>query len=117
MSGSTISTGANQVRAGTWGLLGLIGAYPAVNGSGIGVAVLDSGISPHSALRNVVANVSKVTGNASVLDEFGHGTHVAGIVGGTNTKYTSLYTGGIAPGARIINVRVLGPDGPGLTSD
>ena len=117
MSVSTISTGATQVRNGTWGLLGLVGAYPAVNGQGIGVAVLDSGISPHAALRNVVANVNFVTGTSQTVDVFGHGTHVAGIVGGTNAKYTSLYTGGIAPGAQIVNVRVLGPDGTGLTSD
>src|SRR5207253_717976 len=89
-------------------------------GQGIGVAVIDSGVSPHKALTNVVANVSFVTGNTNVADEFGHGTHVAGIVAGqaaAASKVTSLYTGGIAPGAQIVNVRVLGPDGTGLTSD
>ena len=30
---------------------------------------------------------------------------------------TNLYTGGIAPGVQIVNVRVLGPDGTGYTSD
>jgi len=117
MSVSNISTGASQVRQGTWGLLGLIGAYAPVTGQGVGVAILDSGISPHSALKNVVANVNFVSGTTQTTDVFGHGTHVAGIVGGSNTKTTSLYTGGIAPGAQIINVRVLGPDGTGLTSD
>jgi serine protease AprX len=117
MSVSNISTGASQVRTGTWGLLGLVGAYPPVTGQGIGVAVLDSGISPHLALKNVVANVNFVSGTTGTTDVFGHGTHVAGIVGGANTKYTSLYTGGIAPGAQIVNVRVLGGDGTGLTSD
>jgi serine protease AprX len=117
MSVSNISTGASQVRAGTWGLLGLVGAYAPVSGQGIGVAVLDSGVSPHVALKNVVANVNFVSASTGTTDVFGHGTHVAGIVGGANTKYTSLYTGGIAPGAQIINVRVLGADGTGLTSD
>jgi serine protease AprX len=117
MSVSNISTGASQVRAGTWGLLGLVGAYAPVSGQGIGVAILDSGISPHTALKNVVANVNFVSGTTQTTDAFGHGTHVAGIVGGANTKTTSLYTGGIAPGAQIINVRVLGADGTGLTSD
>ena len=32
------STGAAQVRAGTWGLLGLVGSYAPVTGQGIGVA-------------------------------------------------------------------------------
>ena len=119
MSVSNVSTAADKTRAGVSGLLG-IGAIPGVTGQGIGVAVLDSGISPHAALKNVVANVSKVTGNGSVLDQFGHGTHVAGIIGGSASaaKYvTSLYTGGIAPGVKIVNVRVLGPDGTGYTSD
>src|SRR5262249_19778604 len=48
---------------------------------------------------------------------FGHGTHVAGIIAGANTKTTPLFTGGIAPGANLINVRVLGDDGSGYTSD
>jgi len=119
MSVSNISTAADKVRAGKPGLLG-IGAIAGVTGQGIGVAVIDSGVSPHKALTNVVANVSFVTGDSSTLDEFGHGTHVAGIVGGNAaaaSKVTSLYTGGIAPGVQIVNVRVLGQDGTGLTSD
>jgi len=121
MSISNRSTAADQVRAGTWGLLGLIGAVAPVTGKGIGVAVIDSGISPHAALVNrVVANISFVSGDPSVSDAFGHGTHVAGIIAGTAgaAKYvTPLYTGGIAPDARLINVRVLDAFGTGLTSD
>ena len=117
MTVSNTSTGATQVRAGTKGLLGLVGAYPAVTGKGIGVAVLDSGISSHAALKNVVASVNFVTGADGSADEFGHGTHVAGIIGGAATSVTNLYAGGIAPDANIINVRVLGPDGTGTTSD
>ena len=117
MTVSNTSTGATQVRAGTKGLLGLLGAYPAVTGKGIGVAVLDSGISSHAALKNVVASVNFVTGTTGTADVFGHGTHVAGIIGGAATSVTNLYAGGIAPDANIINVRVLGADGSGSTSD
>jgi len=120
MSVSIKSTGADQAWAGTSGLLGL-GAISGVTGQGIGVAVVDSGISPHNALANkVVANVSFVTGDPSVLDAFGHGTHVAGIIAGSGSaasSVTPLYTGGIAPGVKLINVRVLGANGTGLTSD
>ena len=42
---------------------------------------------------------------------------MAGIIGGAATNVTNLYAGGIAPDANIINVRVLGPDGTGTTSD
>src|SRR5262249_6612222 len=111
---------ADQVRAGAPGLLG-IGAIPGVTGQGIGVAVVDSGISAHKALANrVVANVSFVSGDPSVGDAYGHGTHVAGIITGSASAasgVTSLYAGGIAPGANLINVRVLGAHGSGLTSD
>ena len=117
MSVSTKSTAADQTRTGTSGLLG-IGAIAGVTGQGVGVAVIDSGISNHSALsKKVVANVSFVTNDPAVSDVYGHGTHVAGIIAGTATYVTPLYTGGIAPGAQLVNVRVLGGDGTGLTSD
>ena len=118
MSVSNQSTAADQARAGSSGFLG-IGALSAVSGKGITVAVVDSGISTqHSALSNkVIASVSKVTGDPSTADAFGHGTHVAAIIAGVPTSTTPLYTGGIAPGASLVNVRVLGADGSGLTSD
>jgi len=120
MSVSNQSTAADQTRAGTSGLLG-IGAIPGVTGQGVTVAVIDSGISTHTALANrVLANVSFVSGDPSVADAYGHGTHVAGIITGAASAashVTPLYTGGIAPGANLVNVRVLGADGTGLTSD
>ena len=92
-----------------------------MNGQGIGVAVIDSGVSPHPALTgDLAASVSLVTGDSSVADAFGHGTHIAGIITGSGAaaaRVTPLYTGGIAPGAHVVNVRVLGADGVGLTSD
>jgi serine protease AprX len=120
MSVSDLSTAADQARTGTPGLLG-VGQLPGVTGQGIGVAILDSGIAPHAALSSsVVANVSFVTGDSRVTDGFGHGTHVAGIIGGNGAAaagVTPLYPGGIAPGAALVNVRVLGDDGSGYVSD
>jgi serine protease AprX len=117
---SNASTMADKTRAGAPGLLG-IGAVPGVTGAGIVVAVVDSGIAPHPALAGkVIANVSFVTGDPRVTDVFGHGTHVAGIIAGTGApaaRVTTLFNGGIAPGAQLVNVRVLGADGSGLTSD
>src|SRR6185295_8585030 len=124
VNGSTVisdaSTAADQTRAGNALLLGLLG-IPGVDGQGIGVAVIDSGIAPHSALgQRVVANVSFVTDDPQLGDAYGHGTHVAGIIGGSPTPangVTPEYAGGIAPRAKLVNVRVLGADGSGFTSD
>ena len=120
MSVSNGAMAADQARAGSPGLLGLA-SIPGVTGQGVGVAIIDSGIAPHSALANrVVASVSMLSNDASTDDDFGHGTHVAGIIAGAASpalKVTTLYTGGIAPGAQLVNIRVLGSDGSGLTSD
>jgi serine protease AprX len=111
------TTLADQTWAGKPGLLG-IGGIPGVTGKGIGVAVIDSGITPHAALKyKIAASVSFVPGDPSTADAYGHGTHVAGIIAGASTSVTSLYKGGVAPGAHLVNVRVLGADGSGYTSD
>jgi serine protease AprX len=111
------TTAADQTWAGTGGLLGL-GGIAGVTGQGIGVAVIDSGITMHAALKGkVVANVSMIDGDPSTDDAYGHGTHVAGIIAGARMSTTSLFPSGIAPGVKLINIRVLGKDGSGYTSD
>ena len=114
-------TGASSMWQGSGGLLGLL-ATPGYNGSGIGVAVVDSGIAPHSALDSrVIARVNLVSWEGPTTgDPYGHGTHVAGIIGGNTTapKYvTTAFAGGSAPGVNLIDVRVLGATGVGYTSD
>ena len=112
-------------------------AEPAINanlafqygfdGSGVGVAVIDSGIIPILDLMQtggktsrIVYNQSFVSGTTSTYDDYGHGTHVAGIVAG-NAAYSSGpgYTHtfrGIAPKANLINLRVLDATGSGTDS-
>ncbi len=117
MSVSAKTMAADQAHLASPGLLG-IGGYPAATGKGVGVAVIDSGIATHPALNGkVVASVSFVTGDTSTNDAYGHGTHIAGIIAGQKTSVTPLYQGGVAPGAHLVNVRVLGADGSGYTSD
>jgi serine protease AprX len=121
MGVSNKSTAADQTRTGTSGLLLGIGGIPGVNGQGVTVAVVDSGISYHPALsQKVIANVSFVDGDPKTVDEYGHGTHIAGIIAGNASAasgVTKLYEGGIAPGVKLVNVRVLGKNGTGWTSD
>ena len=121
MSVSNSSSAADQTRDGTPGVLLGLGAIEGVTGKGVTVAVLDTGIASHTALsKKVIANVSFVAGDSSTSDAHGHGTHIAGIIAGNGSAakdVTPLYTGGVAPGVRLVNVRVLGKTGVGWTSD
>jgi serine protease AprX len=114
-------TAATSVWQGTPGLLGLFGT-PSYTGTGVGVAILDSGIATHTALDTRVAvHVNLVSDEPGVTgDPFGHGTHLAGIIGGNRTAATYVtpgFAGGSAPSVKLIDVRVLGSRGSGRTSD
>ena len=80
-------------------------------GAGVGVALIDSGVSNHPdlylgilPLSRVVYQQSFVPGNSSTNDQYGHGTHVAGLIAGDGLSSTGLFYSktfkGIAPGAR-----------------
>jgi serine protease AprX len=97
------------------------------DGTGVGVAVIDSGIAAHPDLNNangvsrVVYSQSFVTGDPTTSDEFGHGTHVAGLIGstgassGTGNGYAATYAG-MASNVNLINLRVLNANGAGTDS-
>lgn len=113
-------------------------AAPAVNasaawqsnytGSGIGVALIDSGVNSHAdlmttgllPLSRVVYNQSFVPGDSNSADAYGHGTHIAGLIAGNGASSTGLIYSqtfkGIAPGAKIINLRVLDSNGSATDS-
>ncbi|HJV46027.1 MAG TPA: S8 family serine peptidase [Bacillota bacterium] len=82
-------------------------------GKGVNVAVVDSGIAPHSDLV-VAGGVSFVSYTTSYADDNGHGTHVAGIIGARNNTTGVV---GVAPDANLYAVKVLGSDGSGYLSD
>lgn len=114
-------TGASAMWQGNTGLLGLLGSA-GYDGSGVGVAVVDSGIAQHVALDSrVIARVNFVSWEGPTNgDPYGHGTHVAGIIGGNTSaakSVTAAFAGGSAPGVNLIDVRVLGANGVGYTSD
>src|SRR6266550_1219622 len=85
MTVSNQATLADKTRAGkSGGLLG-IGGISGVTGQGVVVAVLDSGIYAHKALNGkILASVSMIAGETT-NDDYGHGTHVAGIITGTGS--------------------------------
>ena len=95
-------------------------------GAGIGVAVIDSGITTwHDDLtysgtssvvktkngQRVAAFVDFVNNHTSPYDDNGHGTHVAGIIAG-NGYDTRGARAGIAPSAHLVGLKVLDRNGP-----
>ena len=66
----------------------------------------------------VVYNKSFITGNTVTSDMQGHGTHVAGLAAGSNLQWggTTHYKG-VAPNAKLINLRVLDNLGKGTASN
>jgi len=93
-----------------------------LDGSGIGIAVIDSGITDQGDFSG--ANGSRVVYGANlnldgVNNAYGHGTHVAGILAGNGTNstgpnYFETFKG-IAPNANLLSFRVL--DGNGVSTD
>src|SRR3989454_11612665 len=124
-SASTLDYAAETVNAPMarqqWGL----------DGTGIGVAVIDSGVTAVGDLywwipsnqtygSRVVYSQNFVPGTTDTSDQYGHGTHVAGIIAGagwfsTGSNFTHTFKG-IAPNANIINLRVLDQNGAGTHS-
>jgi serine protease AprX len=94
-------------------------------GDGIGVAVIDSGISAwHDDLtragvpgsQRVDRFVDLVNGQVTPYDDYGHGTHVAGIIAG-NGHDSGGARSGIAPASHLVVLKVLDAAGRGRISD
>lgn len=78
------------------------------DGSGIGVALIDTGATPADDLGGRLAARVDLTAEADGADHYGHGTHMAGLIAGDGTRGGGP---GAAPGARLVSVKVAGWDG------
>src|SRR5262249_29752231 len=87
---------------------------PGRGGAGVKVAVIDTGIDcGHPDLQaNCIYGVSYVKGSKP-LDDHGHGTHVAGIIGARDNGFGVI---GVAPEATLYAVKVLDANGSGSFS-
>ena len=107
---------ANSLRS-TLGLPSVAGSGPA--GRGIGVALIDSGINPSADFENRIRAFYDFTrgGIPTVpFDDYGHGTHVAGLIG-SNGVLSGFTLQGIAPQVSFVGLKVLDANGQGVTSD
>ncbi|MGW1612783.1 S8 family peptidase [Streptomyces sp. NPDC002285] len=83
------------------------------DGKGVKIAVLDTGVdATHPDLKDQVVAAKNFTPAATAEDKVGHGTHVASIAAGTGAKSGGKYKG-VAPGADILNGKVLDDNGFG----
>ncbi len=111
-----------QVYPGAVGATRVWNTAPYLQGQGVTVAVVDSGINanhydlqtPNGSSR-VVAQV-EYSASANTNDGYGHGTHVAGIIGGNGSSSNGGYIG-IAPKVSLVNVKVGDDAGNILESD
>jgi serine protease AprX len=89
-----------------------------VDGRGIGIAIIDSGVTSwHNDLgaERVVHFADFVSGRVTPYDDYGHGTHVAGIIAGSGFDSDGARQG-IAPGAHLVVLKALDAQGDGYVS-
>ena len=127
VSGTTTSTdtsSATSFSTETWPVSVVqksLGLEKWFTGSSLTVAVIDSGVQSSVDFSNrIVGFYDFVSGKGGVatapIDEYGHGTHVAGLIGASGASSNGKYAG-VAPGIKILGLRVLDKKGSGKTSD
>ncbi|MFG2193183.1 S8 family serine peptidase [Streptomyces sp. NPDC048639] len=86
------------------------------DGKGTTIAVLDTGVDQtHPDLAGQETAERNFSDAADSKDRYGHGTHVASISAGTGAKSSGKYKG-VAPGARLLDGKVLNDEGSGEDS-
>ena len=89
--------------------------------SSLTIAVIDSGIAATADFTGRIAGAFDFTNGQggvaqAAIDEYGHGTHVAGLAASSGAISNGVYAG-VAPGVRLLSLRVLDKKGVGKTSD
>src|SRR4051794_9044826 len=105
----------DPLRARQWGLdvIHADEAHSVTRGEGAVVAVIDTGVqADHEDLQGrLLPGKDFVDGDDTPQDGNGHGTHVSGIVAASAGN--GIGVDSVAPGAKILPIRVLGDDGSG----
>lgn len=115
-SNSVQSVSVTKGEQASWGYQTVdaqIGFQKQYTGKNVKVAILDTGISPHSDLK-IAGGISAVDYTAEYTDDNGHGTFVAGIIGALDNGKGLI---GEAPDAELYAVKILDQKGSGTTED
>jgi serine protease AprX len=83
-------------------------------GAGVGVAVIDTGISSMNDFSGRLVFGPDLSGEGTTVDSYGHGTVMAGLIGGSGADSAGRTGGaftGIAPKATLVSVKVAGRNG------
>ncbi len=87
-----------------------------LTGKGITIAVMDTGIYAHGDFDNRIMGFKDLIHNrVGIYDDNSHGTHVAGICGGTGRLSNGKYAG-MAPKSNIVMIKILDEYGNGETN-
>ena len=81
-----------------------------LTGSGVGIAVLDTGVTSVPDLAGRVVGGVDLSGGDSTADEFGHGTFIASIAAGDGAASNGRFAG-VAPGAHVVPIKIAGRNG------
>lgn len=96
--------------------------FEGILGSGVRVALVDTGVTPHADLEgrlvgvpdpvkaNGTAECVNFSGESSCADSYGHGTFLAGLIAGSGKAAGYRYPG-MAPAAQIVSLKIAGRDG------
>jgi serine protease AprX len=103
----------------TLGLVKVPTSTTLVGGTGIGVALIDSGIAPNANFTGKITGFFDFTRGGiptTPFDDYGHGTHIAGLIASSGVLSNYEFVG-IAPAVRLIGLKVLDKRGQGNTTD
>ena len=79
-------------------------------GAGVGVALIDTGVTPSADLGGRLLARVDLTSEGDGVDHYGHGTHMAGLIAGDGTLAGGVAEGA-APAASLVSIKVAGWDG------